>query len=164
MINLKIRRASAEDWKLVRDTYLTLLKTDPQAFADEYGDVADWTEETWKENLNSKTTFLAISSGQTIGIASIGYYEQLPNVPVLHKLGVINEYRGHGVGKELVAAREDWARARGAHAVRVYVMADNEKVIASSKRNEYEIVETLKNNVEKKGNYYDVVVLEKKLS
>ena len=163
---MEIREATTKDWKKIRDLYLVLLKSDPEAFVDEYDEISLRDEEDWVkgvENENGKT-FVAVDGNKFIGMGRINFYEEIPEIPVLHKLGVLPEYRGKGIAKKLMKAREDWAKSMGAEKIRLYVIANRQRTIEFAKKNYYKVIETLKNNVERNdGTYIDILLMEKDL-
>jgi hypothetical protein len=64
----------------------------------------------------------------------------------------------------LVDAKEEWAKKLGAHKIRLYVLADRKKTIDFWEKNEYKIIETLKNDLPRNdGSFADVVVMEKNI-
>lgn len=163
---IEIKEVLAENWKELRDHYLELLKTDPEAFADEFKEIDSRSEEKWREGLSSSNgaTFVAKEDGKLVGMGRINFYDSIPGVPVLHKLGVLKEYRGQGIAKELVKVRERWAKERGAKRVRTYVVANRLKTIDFSKKNGYVEIELLKENIKRgDGSTVDVMVFEKDL-
>lgn len=163
---MEVREATTQDWKEVRDLYLDILLKDPNAFADQYSEVLEKTDEDWikiLENPNGKT-FIAEENGKFIGMGRINFYDELPGIPVLHKLGVLPEYREKGIAKHLVSVREEWAKLKGASKVRLYVLADRIKTIEFSKKNGYMIIETQKANTQRQdGTWMDTVIMEKSL-
>ncbi len=160
---IEIQELKLENWKELRDLFLRLLKNDPEAFVDDYDDIALRSEEDWVKSLQRRgKTYVAVDNGNYVGMGRINFYDEIPDVPVLHKLGVLPEYRGQGIARKLIAAREEWAKAEGAKKVRLYVMADREKTIKFSKDNGYTITEILKGDVKRKdGTWADVVIMEK---
>ena len=163
---MEIREATTKDWKKIRDLYLVLLKSDPEAFVDEYDEISLRDEDDWVkdvENENGKI-FIAVDDNKFVGMGRINFYEEIPEIPVLHKLGVLPEYRGKGIAKKLMKAREDWAKSMGAEKIRLYVIANRQRTIEFAKKNYYKVIETLKNNVERNdGTYIDILLMEKDL-
>lgn len=163
---VNIKEIGPEHWKELRDLYLKLLETDPGAFVDEYEEIASREEGDWQKSLEKKgKTFVAEEENKLVGMGRINFYDEIPGVPVLHKLGVLPEYRGKGIARKLINAREEWARSQGAEKVRLYVIADREKTIEFSKKNGYKITETLENNFQKPDSSWgNVLVMEKDLA
>jgi GNAT superfamily N-acetyltransferase len=162
---MEIKKISKENWKNLRDLYLALLKSDPEAFVDEYEEISARTEEEWIKSLGKRgATFVAIEDGAYVAMGRINFYDELPGVPVLHKLGVLSEYRGKGIATQLLGVQEKWAEAEGAKKMRLYVIADRSKTIAFYEKSGWKIVETLKENSQRKdGSLVDVVIMEKDL-
>jgi ribosomal protein S18 acetylase RimI-like enzyme len=164
---MEIRIATTHDWMSVRNLFLTLLKNDPDAFADEYDIVSKLTDQIWSEKLSkdTKKTFIATEGGVAVGMGEVHFQEGEDGVVILGKLGVMPEYRGRGVAKELISNQEEWAKNFGSTKSRLYVMGDKPKTIEFYSKNGYEQVEFLKNDFKKsEGAYLDVVVMEKKLT
>lgn len=162
---MKIQSITSENWKELRELYLKLLKIDPEAFADEYDEILSRSEQEWKSSLKKEgATFVAVENNEYIGMGRINIYAESPSVPVLHKLGVLPDYRGRGIARKLIEARENWAREYGAQKIRLYVFADREKTIAFSKKNGYEITKIQKDLFTRKdGTKETVVIMEKNL-
>lgn len=160
-----IKEITINDWKEFSDLYLELLKNDPDAFADDYEDIKMRTKEDWVKSFEKRgKTFVAIEDGKYVGMGRVNFYEEIPNVPVLHKLGVLPEYRGKGIARALIDIREKWALSEGVRKVRLYVMANKAQTIEFSKKNGYSVTETLKGDIKRKdGTWADVVVMEKDL-
>jgi RimJ/RimL family protein N-acetyltransferase len=164
---MEIKEATIKDWKEVRDLYLTLLKENPQAFADDYNEIFLQTEDDWVKTLEKKygKTFVAVEDSKFVGMGRVNFYDKFPEIPVLHKLGVLSEYRDKGIAKELVQIRENWAKSMEAKKVMLYVMANNEKAIKFAEKNGYRLLEKFENDVQEHGGeYVDVLLMEKDLA
>ncbi len=162
---MQIKEITINEWREFSDLYLQLLKNDPDAFVDDYEDIKLRTQEDWVKSLEERgKTFVAIEDGKYVGMGRVNFYEEIPGVPVLHKLGVLPEYRGRGIAHALIDAREKWALSEGAQKIRLCVMANKDQTIEFSNKNGYLITETLKGDIERKdGTWADVVVMEKDL-
>src|SRR5579872_4200603 len=128
---MEIREVHLEEWQKLKDLYLEILKNDPEAFADEYDEVVSRTEEDWIKILKTENgaCFVAVEDGMFIGMGRVSVYTELPTTAVLHKLGVLPQYRQKGIGKELVKIREKWAKDKGFQKVRLYVTAGRKETI-----------------------------------
>ncbi|MBO05890.1 MAG: GNAT family N-acetyltransferase [Candidatus Pacebacteria bacterium] len=163
---MEIREAIVKDWEKVRDLYLTLLREDPQAFVDTYEEMSVKDGDYWINRLEKKDgkTFIAIDDNNFVGMGRINFYDKFPEIPVMHKLGVLSEYRGKGMAKELVKAREEWAKSRGAEKVRLYVIADNVTAVKFAEKNGYKLLEKFENDIKRdNGKYTDTLLMEKDL-
>lgn len=162
-----IREARKDEWGKLKELYLTLLKNDPEAFVDEYVVVKERVEDEWEHFFSIKdgTTFVSEEDSRLVGMGQVNFYQTLPGLPVLHKLGVLPKYRGRGIAKQLIKARENWAQEKGAERIRTYVIASRNSTLELFKRVGYEKKELLKNNAQRSnGTYVDVIVLEKTLN
>ena len=162
---MKIKKVKLEDWRKLRDLYLKLLESDPDSFVDEAKDVSLRTEEEWVRDLKRDgATFVAIENEKFVGMGRINFYSELPKIPVLHKLGVLPEYRKKGFGNAILEARENWAKNKGAKKIRTYVIDKNKKIINFLKKQNYYFVKKEINSSKRKdGTTVDVVIMEKDL-
>lgn len=127
-----IRRASPDDWATVRDLRLRALREDATAFGSTLARESAFRDEEWRARISGETaTFIASIAGIDAGIAT-----GLPTLtgplakgsPVeLVGMWVAPEGRGSGAGLALVQAVLDWARARGARAVTLWVADDRKQ-------------------------------------
>jgi ribosomal protein S18 acetylase RimI-like enzyme len=163
--HMEIRKVKSEEWKELHDLYLKLLKSDPGAFGDEYDVIALRTKEEWLQVLEKTgDTFVAVDNNKFVGMCRINFYDELPGLPIINKLGVLSDYRGKGIARMLIDANEKWAISEGAKKIRLYVIAERKNTIEFWERNGYHITETVKNNSQRKdGSWVDVVVMEKGL-
>ena len=100
--------------------------------------LADWQEageERWRERLAifDSVNVVALLGGRPVGMVS-GVPGNDPT-PELISMWVSPAARGIGVGDRLVESVAEWARQRGATALRLAVAEDNEKATALYTRN-----------------------------
>ena len=158
---MKIRIAVVDDWGDIKDLYLTLLKNNPDAFADEYNDILALRDQNWIDKISNEKEkiFLAIEGDKLVGMGEVCLENE---IAVLGKLGVLPEYRGKGIAQELISKQEECAISLGASKIRLYVMGDNSKTIDLYNKRGYSQTDFLKNDIKKgDGIYVDVVVMEK---
>jgi GNAT superfamily N-acetyltransferase len=109
-----VREAIADDWPALRDIRLAALRDAPEAFGSTYEQQATFGEADWLRRIASGGTFLAylpeVSASRPAGLAG-GYVRPGP--------------RGRGVGEALVASVIEWARARDAASVHLWVTEAN---------------------------------------
>ena len=162
---MKIKKVEPEDWRKLRDLYLKLLESNPDFFVDEHKDVALRTEEEWIRDLKRDgAIFVAIENEKFVGMGRINFYSELPRIPVLHKLGVLSEYRNKGFGSALLEARENWAKNKGAKKIRTYVIDKNKTMINFLEEKNYHFVKKEINSFKRKdGTMGNVVIMEKDL-
>lgn len=84
---------------------------------------AEKTEERLDTLLNCPfyRLFVAESDGKTVGYIHCSDYACTYDEPLKNilALGILEPYRGRGIGKALIAAAENWAKADGAAGMRL---------------------------------------------
>jgi len=122
-----VRETVMDDWPALRDIRLAALLDAPDAFASTYAEQSAFQEADWRDRIARGGTFLAylpeVDASEPAGLA--GGYLQGPGTVGLISMFVRPEARGHGVGEALVAAVLDWARARNAASVHLWVTETN---------------------------------------
>jgi len=103
-----------------------------------------------KEICEDGITWLCIMDGETmIGLISVGPYGV--NTVKLHKLYLLPEYHGKGIGALALARVEEVARKAGAHTIVLNVNKRNAKAIRAYERAGWRISEEVVNDI---GNGY----------
>lgn len=122
-----VREAIADDWQALRDIRLAALRDAPEAFASTYEQQAAFGEADWLRRIARGGTFLAylpeVSASQPAGLA--GGYTERPGRVELVSMYVRPRARGRGVGEALVASVIEWAGARDAASVHLWVTEAN---------------------------------------
>jgi GNAT superfamily N-acetyltransferase len=122
-----VREAIADDWQALRDIRLAALRDAPEAFGSTYEQQATFGEADWLRRIASGGTFLAylpeVSASQPAGLA--GGYAERPGLVELVSMYVRPRARGRGVGEALVASVIEWAQARDAASVHLWVTEAN---------------------------------------
>jgi GNAT superfamily N-acetyltransferase len=106
--------SGAEDWPLWRAARLAALAEAPEAFPMAAAEWAEGGEECWRERLLdvSALKVVVVVDGAPAGLVR-GVVDN--GSAWLHPLWVIPRLRGHGLGDQLVAAVEEWARPRAGY-------------------------------------------------
>jgi GNAT superfamily N-acetyltransferase len=120
-----VREVEIDEWELLRDVRLAALREAPYAFGSTYAREAPFTEEQWRGRLSSRsvTFFAEVPEGvEPAGLA--GVYEE-DGMADLVSMWVRPSARGLGVGKALVTAAADWAKARDHDTLYLWVTETN---------------------------------------
>lgn len=122
-----VRETAMDDWQRLRDIRLTALRDAPDAFASTYAEQVGFGEAHWRDWIARGGAFLAyvpeVNASEPAGL--IGGYPEGPDTVELISMFVRPQARGRGVGEALVAAVIDWARARNATSVHLWVTETN---------------------------------------
>jgi GNAT superfamily N-acetyltransferase len=132
-----VRETAMDDWRALRDIRLTALRDAPDAFGSTYAEQAVFEEADWRRRIARGGTFLAyipeVNASEPVGLIG-GYQEapgqeapgqEAPGVVELVSMFVRPRARGRGVGEALIAAVIDWAAARNAASVHLWVTETN---------------------------------------
>jgi ribosomal protein S18 acetylase RimI-like enzyme len=133
MVHLRVLTTS--DWALWREVRLAALSEAPHAFKAGLEVWHNGGEERWRERFAMPATYsiIALLDGRTVGMAA-----GLPGdggACELRSVWVSPQARGRGVGDQLLAAVEGWARQRGAATLKLAVLPGNEPAVALYQRN-----------------------------
>ena len=122
-----IRQVSAADWERLRDARLRALAEAPYAFSATLARERAFSDEVWQERATPRETGCAFAverDGRFDAIVS-GFVADDAGAVHLVGMWVAPELRRCGVGRRLVDAIADWARARGARCVCLCVESGN---------------------------------------
>jgi GNAT superfamily N-acetyltransferase len=102
-----------------------------------------YTRQVILEEMNNQgVIWLAIKTGEVmIGFASVGPYA--PGAMKLHKLYLLPEYHGAGIGARALAEVEQIARDDAARALVLNVNRHNSKAIHAYERSGWQVAETV---------------------
>ena len=122
-----VREAVAGDWRALRDIRLAALRDAPEAFGSTYEQQVTFGEADWQRRIARGGTFLAylpeVSASEPVGLA--GGYQEGPGLVELVSMYVRPRARGRGVGEALLASVIEWAGARDAASVHLWVTETN---------------------------------------
>ncbi len=120
-----VRETVMADWQALRDIRLTALRDAPEAFSSTYADQVKFGESDWRQRIARGGTFLAYIPEVTGPAGIAGGYQEEPGTVDLISMFVRPQARGRGVGEALIDAVIDWARARNAASVHLWVTETN---------------------------------------
>jgi len=126
------------------------------------------------ETMREKIRNILSQENQTIFVAEddnwiIGFLQAMGGEPrrIRHRvyivLGIIREFWGRGVGKNLFLEMEKWVREKGMHRLELTVMADNERGIRLYQKMGFEIEGMRKHSLLVDGEYVDEFAMYKLL-
>lgn len=129
--------------KWFKETRLRALKDSPGAFGSTYALEAKQSDDEWAARAAQNTGewaagFLAMDDNDPCGIVGGRLVEDGAQA-ILMGMWVAPEVRRKGIGCRLVSAILDWARSRGAQAVRLTVTSNNRPAIAFYQRMGFEM-------------------------
>ncbi|HVV75708.1 MAG TPA: GNAT family N-acetyltransferase [Mycobacteriales bacterium] len=125
-----IRRVTAADVDVFRQTRLRALADSPSSFGSTYGDELAMPDTTWIERVaraaagTERAMFLAFDGEECIGLAG-GIEGEYGADKQLISMWVAPSYRGTGVATDLVEAVLAWATESGAGSVGLWVTKGN---------------------------------------
>jgi GNAT superfamily N-acetyltransferase len=122
-----VREVVAQDWAALRDIRLEALRDAPEAFGSTYEGEAAFEEADWQRRISRGGNFLGYlpeaSAPEPAGL--IGAYVEDAETIELVSMYVRPQARGRGVGEALIATVIDWAAARNAASVHLWVTETN---------------------------------------
>ena|SRR5215211_885667 len=134
-----IRRAEPEDWEVVRDIRLRMLREEPDAYASEYQTEAHFEPSLWKQRLATAASYLAFDDDQAlVGIAT--GLETGDGDTYVVGMYVAPETRGSGCAHQLLDAIADLASRR--HGKRLVLEVADSNIRAARSYRSYGFVET----------------------
>ena len=113
--------------------------------------------QVWSQYLTREDTgiFVGESDGSVIGFVSVGESPDAPGEGELYAIYVDPDHWGTGIGRELIAAGEDWLRAHSYEIATLWVLADNPRA-----RRFYEIAGWSVDDTERTGAHLGVETTE----
>ncbi len=126
-----VRRVRPDEAEILRRVRLAALAESPAAFGSTYAGELLLTTEDWTGRVRSgsngseRAMFLAVADEEVVGLAG-GYRPgPAPDVVELVSMWTDPSVRRSGVGRRLVSAVLEWARASGAAEVQLWVTRGN---------------------------------------
>ena len=131
-----VRAATIEEWQVLRDIRLAALRDAPNAFLSTFAEQAALLEADWRRSISRGGTFLAYLPGGngTEPTGLVGSFQEKPGTVELVSLWVRPHARGLGVGEALVDAVVDWATARNATSVHLWLTEANQRALVLYER------------------------------
>ncbi|MBM4385231.1 MAG: GNAT family N-acetyltransferase [Deltaproteobacteria bacterium] len=126
-----IRELRATDWRAFREIRLRALAESPDAFQQTLAGASAWPDAQWEELVAgvaaspTHALFIAERAGRAIGVVYARLESERPEIAHLGAMWIDPDARRAGVGRLVVDAVLDWARARNAKRVELQVTEGN---------------------------------------
>ena len=139
-MSIEIRPVRAEEWAELRAIRLRALADSPDAFGSTYAEESGRPDDFWMARAQQsssgedRVTFIAAGDSGWVGLAVGSVGEGAAGRAGLFGLWVDPASRGSGAGRALVDAVVDWARARRARELDLWVVTTNAAAIALYER------------------------------
>jgi len=136
MNGLKINVLSESNWREYKSIRLESLQDSPDSFASTYEREAAFTTEQWRSRLRVSASIhdalaiAAVSNQKYIGLLSSVIHSPNTNEAHLYQMWVSPEYRGEGVGTQLVDRVRLWAVDRSIRKLLLTVTTTNIEAIS----------------------------------
>jgi GNAT superfamily N-acetyltransferase len=130
-----VRRARAGEWEALREIRLAALSDSPDAFGSTLAEERDADEGRWRGWITGEgwagavATFIADGPGPFLGMATGYRPDDRPTTGWLFAMWVRPERRGEGIGRQLVAAVEEWAAALDIDQLLLHVTDGNDGAV-----------------------------------
>lgn len=130
-----VRRARADEWEALREIRLTALADSPHAFGSMLAEERDADEARWRGWITGEgwagavATFITDGPGPLLGMATGYRPDDRPTTGWLFAMWVRPERRGEGIGRQLVAAVEEWAAALDIDQLLLHVTDGNDGAV-----------------------------------
>jgi GNAT superfamily N-acetyltransferase len=122
-----VREVTAGDWEALRGIRLEALRDAPEAFGSTFEREVVFAEPDWQRRIARSGNFLGYlpEASATEPAGLIGGFQEDPATVELVSMYVRPRARGRGVGEALIATVIDWAEARNATSVHLWVTETN---------------------------------------
>ena len=127
-----VRRLGPPDWRDLQCARLAALADAPDAFVATPADEVARTRKDWIASIRLTVWAGAWVGGQIIGIACLSAAEPIePTRPFVESVWVAPEYRGRGLGQDMLRVLEGAARLKGATHLQLWVLETNRRASAT---------------------------------
>ena len=110
---LEIRQLLVDELERLRKLRLASLKDTPDAFGSTFQEVATYSEDRWRSQLQALPTFVAVLDGRDSGIVRGAPNSEQSTEAYLLSMWVAPHGRGLGIGEALIDTVIDWSRNKG---------------------------------------------------
>lgn len=161
-VEYTIRQARQEDITGLVGAMRSVIEDRTYVVAESIADIIDHEEVLLRHNeLESRMFFVAVVEDDVVGWVHLNHpeIEKLSHTAE-HTLGVLEEYRGHGIGSHLLQRGLEWAASQGCEKIYNSVPSTNEGAIEFLQEHGFEIEAVREDHYKLDGEYIDEVMLE----
>ncbi len=126
---VRIQRLQAGEGARWRSIRLQALEEAPYAFGTTLAEAAQWSMARWEDQVVEFATFVAVASGEDVGVAR-GAEHRSSELRELISMWVSPKVRRQGIGVQLMESVAAWAKADGANALVLDVIASNHSAVS----------------------------------
>ena len=127
---VRLNGGEGERWRSIR---LQALEDSPRAFGTTYSEASQWAVSRWEAQVVEFATFVAVVDGRDVGVARGATHRDM-RARELISMWVAPTTRRQGIGAQLIENVADWAKAAGATALVLDVVAANGSAISLYER------------------------------
>jgi L-amino acid N-acyltransferase YncA len=164
-IEYTIRQARQEDIQGLVGAIRAAVENGTYVVAESVADLIDHEEVLLRHNeVESRIFFVACIDNDVVGWVHLAHpeMEKLDHTAEL-TLGVLEEYRGHGIGAHLLQRGLEWANSNGYEKIYNSVPSTNENAIAFLKSHDFDEEARRRDHYKIDGEYVDEVMLARRL-
>jgi ribosomal protein S18 acetylase RimI-like enzyme len=139
-MSVSVRRFRAEEWPTYRDLRLRALLDSPDSFGSTWEREVVLADAEWRDRLASGATapnqlpLLALVDDVPAGLTWARLGDERPDVAHIYSVWVAPEHRDRSLGRLLMEAVLDWARASGVRVVQLDVTVGNDAALRFYRR------------------------------
>ncbi len=136
----EIRRIKSEEWEIWKEFRLAALQESPLSFGNTYEREKHFTEDYWKQGLETSEIYGVFSGSTLIGCAGlVGYdFAQMQHKKRLFGVYVVPASRGTGIADALMRAVLEQAKGKVLQ-ITLGVKSVNERAIGFYKKHGFEV-------------------------
>jgi ribosomal protein S18 acetylase RimI-like enzyme len=122
---VSVRAVRSDELDRLKEIRLRALADAPGAFGSRYDEEVPRDPELWRTWITRGGTFIVEDDRGWHGLVAVFLDENDASLCHLVSMWVAPDHRGRGLGRDLLVAGVDWARAMGAASVRLGVVDGN---------------------------------------
>lgn len=128
--SISIHQLNRSDWRQYRDIRLCALKDSPDAFGNTFEVAKEYSDAQWQarlDNVRADTDhpIVAVHNQTFVGLAWGNIEPSNKNTAYLYQMWVSPQHRGMSIGRKMLQAVIDWAKALGVSVISLEVTCGN---------------------------------------